>query len=224
MDVHIVIPFASTDDQRIAVRDWITARYRAEHPGWPVTVAGCDGPWSKGAAVNGVAEALDAEVTIVADADSFVAARALRNAVDRVEVLGWAMPHSRVQRMNAAESAEVMAGGSPPRRAGTPALPGGGIVVLHRRARRMLRGVIFDPRFVGWGLEDRTLSLLMGRLLGHYPSTAINQRLFHLWHPPAEAHRRPSKANRLLFRRYRKAADNAALLDIVEEVAHAGRR
>lgn len=217
--VQVIIPFGGDDPERLRILDWIVARYRRLHPDWPVTVTGCDGEWSKGRAVNSVAASLHAEVTIVADADSYVTPEALHAAVDRVGDLGWAMPYGRVQRLMRDETDDVMAGGLPPARHTTPALPGGGIVLLDRRARHTLRNVIFDPRFVGWGYEDRTLSLLMGHLLGQYPTRRIPHQLWHLWHPPAPNHNAPSKPNKLLFRRYRMARlDPDALTAILEEV------
>jgi len=222
-DVQIVVPFGGNDPHRVRVRDWIVARYRRLHPGWPVTITDCDGDWSKGRAVNAVAASLDAEVTIVADADSYVTTEALTAAVDRVGVLGWSMPHGTVRRICQPGTERILDGKDVPDPAPhirpNPAMPGGGIVVLDRRARTALRGVIFDPRFVGWGYEDKTLSLLMGRLLGHYSTKTIRPQLWHLWHPPAPAHNRSSKANRLLWRRYHRAADNDALAAILEEVS-----
>ena len=222
-DVQIVVPFGGDDPQRLRILDWIVARYRRLHPGWPVTVTGCDGDWSKGRAVNSVAASLDAEVTIFADADSYVTPDALHAAVDRVADLGWSMPHGSVRRIAQADTLRILDGEDVPDPAPhartNPALPGGGIVVLDRRARGILRNVIFDPRFVGWGYEDRTLSLLMGHLLGHYPTRQIPAQLWHLWHPPAPNHHAPSKPNRLLYRRYRDARlDRDALTAILEEV------
>lgn len=215
--VEVVIPHGRDDDpERVAVREWVVARYRREHPDWHVTLAPCPtSEWSKGAAANPVIFASTADVILLADADSYVHPRILTGATDGALEHGWAVPHTRVKRITQRDTARILTGEQVPRPVvmrETKAMPGGGIVAATPHAWATVHGV--DPRFMGWGGEDFALGSAM-RLLAGVPWTPPDTTLWHLWHPFT---RRPTKATTDLWRRYRKARRNTAeMAAIVKE-------
>ena len=217
MNVEVVIPHGLEDDTaRIDVRVWIVARYRREHPEWKITLAPCPTPdWSKGLAANPVIAASDADIIVLADADSYVHPRTLTDAAAGALEHGWAVPHTRVKRITQHDSARILSGEIVPRPAvmrESKALPGGGIVAATGHAWRTVNGV--DPRFCGWGGEDFALGAALRMLVGP-PWGSPPTVLWHLWHP---WDRRPARATSALWRRYRNARRSPAdMADIVKE-------
>lgn len=120
----------------------------------------------------------DADLLIVHDAD--VWCDGLPEVVERIGDAPAAIPHSKVIRLSERGTAELMAGERWPHAAeehrGTP---GGGILVIRRDVWEQ---VPLDPRFRGWGQEDRSwaiaLTCLTGKIRRH------SHPLIHLWHPP----------------------------------------
>lgn len=217
--IDVVIGHGLDDDPiRVRARGYVAGLYESQ--GFRVHLAECPtDEWSKGAAVNPIANQTTSDVLILADADSFVAPEHLARAISQAVVRGWAMPHSVVKRLDR-ESSDRVIRGIPGRqrleRSAYPALPGGGILVVTREAWDMVGG--FDPRFRGWGGEDHCIGLALRCLTGN----EINPRricpLIHLWHPEAPNCRRPSDNNRWLDKRYRDARRDPELMrELVEE-------
>ena len=217
--IDVVIGHGHDDDPiRVRARGYVAGLYESQ--GYRVHLAECPtDEWSKGAAVNPVANRTTSEILILADADSFVAPEHLDRAIGQAGIRGWAMPHSVVKRLDR-ESSDRLIRGMPGRqrleRSAYPALPGGGILVVTREAWDMVGG--FDPRFRGWGGEDHCIGLALRCLTGN----EINPRricpLIHLWHPEAPNCRRPSDNNRWLDKRYRDARRDPDLMrELVEE-------
>lgn len=208
---------AADGPERVKAREWVAARYESLH-GLPVAFAPCPTPeWSKGAAANPVVAASDADLIVLADADSYVSDDALTAAIDHADAHGWAMPHSTVRRLSRPSTEVVLAGGTADKleRSPYPALPGGGIVVLTREAWATVNGV--DPRFQGWGGEDAAFGLVLSVLVGPVNPRRLSP-LTHLWHPPAANCRKPSQRNRDLDARYRACRRNPArMADLVRE-------
>lgn len=212
MSVQVIIPAAPADDvTRVAARQWVAARYAGL--GLPVTIAtGPPGDWSKGAAVNPAAATATAQMLVIADADSYVAADHLERAMTVAQRVGWAMPHSIVKRLSRASTTDILADRPcKPRleRGAYPALPGGGIIVCTREAWSTIGG--FDPRFRGWGGEDHAIGLALRTLVAPVPPRTPAP-LWHLWHTPAAHCRRPTQATRDLDARYRAARDKPDLM------------
>lgn len=220
VNVEVVIPCGANDSsERLAVRQFILARYRVLHPDWQVTLATCPTTrWSKGKAANPALLQSDADVVILADADSYVDDRVLTAAATDVAAgrRDWAVPFTLVKRIAKADTERILAGQLVPRpgveRHGK-ALPGGGITVATPAAWRTVNGV--DPRFHGWGGEDACLGKVFGVLVGAPWVPSMPTVLWHLWHP---AKRRPTQHSNDLWRRYQRARrDRAALAAIVKE-------
>ncbi len=217
--IDVVIGHGLNDGPiRVRAREYVAGLYEAQ--GFRVHLAQCPTEeWSKGAAVNPVADQTTSEILILADADSFVAPEHLDRAIGQARVRGWAMPHSTVKRLDR-ESSDRLIRGMPGRqrleRSAYPALPGGGIVIVTRETWDLVGG--FDPRFRGWGGEDHAFGLALRCLTGNEVNPRRICPLVHLWHPEAPNCRRPSDNNRVLDKRYRDARSKPDLMaQLVEE-------
>jgi len=217
--VEVVIPHGRADcEQRRAVRTHVLSSYVRSHPGWSVRLAPCPTRrWSKGAAANPVIAGGRAEVVILADADSIVPALPLTAAVTAATRTGWAVPHTRVQRMSQDDTGRVLAGqrGIPASlECERPALAGGGIVVATRQAWETVNGI--DPRFFGWGGEDQALGMALTHLVGQPWTPPAPVILWHLWHPSGP--RTATDQSKQLWRRYKTARQSPDMMrDLVKE-------
>lgn len=181
--VSVLIPYRPTDIHRQRALDWVLDRYEQAHPDWEVVVAGCDGEWSKGAAVADGLERAGGEVIVVADADVWVVD--LKRAVEQVRgPFSWAIPHLWVYRLTEEATEQVYVGAELDTRMGTvrthKGVRGGGCVVVDRAT---MERIPMDPRFTNWGGEDiawgKALSVLAGE------AWRSPRPLFHLFHPLA---------------------------------------
>lgn len=222
MSVAVLIPYMPNGCAwRTAAHVWILDRYRREHPTWDVIVAGCDPPWSKGRAVTTARAQTDADVLVVADADSFVNSRRLGEAVARARVAPWVIPFETVRRLNSAVTQDLLSWSSehpvavppiPDGRLDRPeylGIRGGGIVVARAD---VYDAVPLDPRFEGWGGEDLSWGRALDTIVGQ--GDRLDGALWHLWHPPELAGKNPSftgDADRLV-RRYRAATGNVRMM------------
>lgn len=190
MNVEVVIPWRGGCPHRHAALGWVCARWVEHFAALTITVAEAPpGPWVKALAVTPAVEASDADVIVVADADVWVDADVVAEAVDRVgrNVSGWAMPHRMVNRLTEQATGRLFAG-----ELGRPDLPdldeapylgtaGGGMVVVRRGD---YLDCPLDPRFAGWGGEDAAWGQALDGWIGD--CWAGGAPLLHLWHPPQE--------------------------------------
>lgn len=207
----VIIPSAAWDDEaRVAARRWVTGWWLARGCD-VVTPQLAERPWRKGAAVNDAIRAATGDVVVVADADSFVAERAVERMIRKVLAGAWVAPFTSVRRLDKAATAEVLALSPatvdrPPVRtlAQKPhaVLPGGGIIAAHRDVWAEVGG--FDPRFADWGGEDYSLGCAMRTVTGQ-ACTTITGDLWHLWHRPQNNVRQESRETSALAFRYRRA-------------------
>lgn len=193
MDVTVVIPFSGTDPDRLAARAWTMRQYTTHHRGWRIATSapGTLEPWSKGAAVRRILDAVDPQgVLVIADADVFCPG--IEVAVGYVQHSrrpAWAMPHNLVCRFNQKATDRILSGA----KAWTQmqdgnldqglykGFEGGGITVLNRET---YENVPLDSRFTGFGQEDEAWGLALRTLVGA-PGQGGNV-LYHLWHPPQQ--------------------------------------
>lgn len=222
--VALLIPVGARDGAaRKANFSWVMARYTAH--GWDPVVARCPTtPWSKAAAVNPAAVDVDADVIVVADADSCVTRGAFADTIRYAAADGYAVPAEQVRRLTPEATRTVLAGN--PSDDLDPRLPvegrhqlleGGGIIAVRRDVWLAIGGG-FDPRFTGWGGEDFALGCALYAATGVYPRRAPGL-LWHLWHPPQTRQRdRLTPANEKLANRYRSAKhDRAAMTALLDE-------
>ena len=221
MGVAVIVPRTPGQPARDAAWSWVRARYLERHPDYELVEAhGPAEPWVKANLVNPAVAATTADIVVVADADCWT--DHLELAVAAVERgYPWAIPHRRVHRLTEAATELVLAGGrldrhlelDEPPYVGCPA---GGIFAARRD---VLLDVPLDPRFVGWGGEDRShgwaLRILYGGPWRH------DGPLWHLWHPPQPRQSRNvgTAANHELRARYESVRrDAAAMRRLLEEV------
>lgn len=163
---------------------------------------------------NQLAAAAEGDVLVFVDADSYVPAVQLHEAIYAVRHgLPWSFPYDKYCSLTQHGTGKFLQWIEPERSdlayvfpsAATPEASVGGCVVISREAFLDVGG--YDERFSGWGEEDRAFALACGTLLG--PETTIPGPLYHLWHPAPESSRfeHPSfMDNRVLCNRYREAS------------------
>jgi len=206
--IEVIVPAAAWDSDRVPLREWVLGWWQSR--GYRTTVAMLDDkPWRKGAAVNPAIAASDADVIVIADADSWAPTRQIDRMIRYASDPGrWVAPFDMVRRLDAASSAEVLA--LDPATVETPpatrldrkphtVLPGGGIIAAHRDTWDLVGG--FDPRFADWGGEDYSLGCAL-RTMTNRAATTIPGTLWHLWHTPQPEETSHTSA---LALRYRKA-------------------
>lgn len=215
----ILVPYADQGcEWRRRAWEYVQAHYATNHPDWPVIVGSCGGPWSKGAALADAFARCDADLLVIADADSFVDPDVLRKAAARAEQFGWCVPHGQVKRLSQEATEAVYAGGSHRRgrlvRRTYHGPSGGGIVVLTREAWETVGGV--DERYEGWGGEDVSFGWALHALVG--AGSRIGAPLYHLWHPHPAPNLRGSPVSEALVAQYRAARrDPEHMRALVEE-------
>lgn len=166
-----------------------------------------DAPWCKGEALRRAAEAAEAPVRIVADADVWPDPACIAEAVRRLHSgrAPWVVPHGKVYRLDADSSRTWEPGG--PRgtyeRLPYQGVPGGGVFVIRPEDHRR---VPMDPRFIGHGGQDIAWAHAADTLLGRH--VRLRGPLIHLHHEvqPTKGDPVQGKANFLLMRRYAGAA------------------
>lgn len=177
MSVAVIVPWLGGCEHRERARDWCLARHR-----YPVTLAEGSEPWCKARAVMPAVRATSAEIVVVADADCWT--DGLAEAVAMVEAgRAWAVPHRDVHRLSRTATEQLLAGGPADGLEQEPYLGvvGGGFVIAPRDA---ILAIPLDPRFVGWGQEDRSWGMALEAVLG--PPWRGTGPLIHLWHPPQQ--------------------------------------
>lgn len=221
MTVDVLIPWRAGCPQREAALAWVVSTYRAGHPDWTIRLGVCPtGPWRKAAAVTDALSRSTAPVVVVADADVWCDSTAA--AVEAVQAgAPWATPHRLVRRLDQNATGRVLAGERindttwPLAQRPYEGIVGGGIVVM---SADLARSVPLDPRFEGWGQEDRSWGVALTRLAG--PAARLDGDLWHLWHPPAERVNRVkgSESSWRLADRYRRARTQQAMRALIDEV------
>ena len=224
MKVQVIIGgHVDDDDYRYASRQWVAGWYAARGL-MPLVCVSDSRPWAKADAYNAAVGLTDADVVVLADGDSFVAAEALQWAIGQAAEVGWAAPFSRVNRLDADATAATL--DADPATTEVPpqislaqevhdCLPGGGIVAM-RTDLAMACGP-FDPRFRGWGGEDFALGNAARTLSGNYAAQRPGP-LWHLWHPPQPRTTELDEATNRLAMRYRIAKfQPEAMRHLIEE-------
>lgn len=209
MTIALLIPVGGDHcPHRQAAASYVIGRYHRLHPTWELHVGHTAEPWSKGAALADALARTDAQMIVLADADSFVDPEPLEQAVSQAWDDGWAMPHWMVHRLTEQATADVYAGAPPRRdrlvRGSYVGVKGGGIVAVRRDVYERVGGV--DPRFEGWGGED--VSFARALIALHGKPARMGADLWHLWHPHPAPDLRGSEASEELVARYRDAANH----------------
>jgi len=201
-----------------AYRDgnWRAAKPNLMALGYELFTGDSVGKWARAAACNAAATAAgDWDIALIADADTLLEPEAVYRAVERVKVTeAAARPHDRRWMLALYASKLVRARGVEALRPKDlrDSAPGGGALVLHRRAWDLVGG--YDERFVGWGYEDTAMNISLAVHAGWELSEGNS---YHLWHPVANTMSATAQANRELLNRHRAA--HAKVIDRRSKVA-----
>lgn len=140
-----------------------------------------DGPWNKSLAVAAALTEAAGDVLVVADADCHV--DTVTDAVEALTDHSWAIPHRWVHRLTEEATHLLTTTGYADLEQTTDkpywGVDGGGIVAIRRD---VYRDIPLDPRFSGWGGEDKAWGIALHHLAG--TPWQGRGRLLHLWHPP----------------------------------------
>jgi predicted glycosyltransferase involved in capsule biosynthesis len=155
-------------------------------------------PFSRGASINAGAEEAAADTFVICDADLLVPERQLLQALNLGFEDGMVMPFNEYRYLDKADTRRVQDGADP----SMSMLPKfvmsnsvGGCCVIDSFAFWAVGG--FDPRFRGWGGEDRAFHSAIDTMVGNV--IRIDGPAYHLWHPVEKT--RP-RLNRELEGRY----------------------
>ena len=222
----VLIPFGSTDPDRLANLATIQAWYAHAFPGVQQVVADDGGGragWTKAYAIQRAIDQTSADVFVVADSDCLCEATVPAALAVLAGTHQWAFPHTQIRRLTEAASAEVRAGAAPhlgmecehPPYAG---VAGGGIVVLTREAWATAP---MDPRFKVTHGEDVAWARALAYLCGKpwYPNREKSP-LYHLYHPPILAVGARYKANQKWAAEYSDATTRTIRDVIARGQAH----
>lgn len=229
--VAVVIPFRSDDPERIEIMAWCVRRWGALTD-YPILVQrdDADGPFNRSRAVNlGVARA-EADVVIVADADTAVRDGQAQALAESLDFVPWAIGYSRWVHLGPAATTEAV-GSSPDVQ--LPGNPQGlsvryqswdsvcGLWAMRTEDYYHIGGN--DERFAGWGWEDTAFAMKADTLLGPaHRLTGVGLHLFHALRPDRKSDH-SARANLDLWERYEKAnGDPDAMTALVRESLAAG--
>jgi hypothetical protein len=182
MRVVTLIPWRGGDRYREKV--WEFVQPKLEDLGFPVYTGDSEGEWARAAAVNNAAKAAgEWDVALVGDADTILERGPVERALTLVNrTRGAARPHDRRWMLSSIATRFVMHNGL--ERLGerhlSDSAPGGGALVIHRRAYEGVGG--YDESYVGWGYEDTAMDI---RLLTEHSWRIIPGNAYHLFHRPA---------------------------------------
>lgn len=180
MSVAAIIPFRDNANREASLH-----RVTAHLEEFCDEVIVCDdggSPFSRGASINAGAEKATAETFIICDADVLVPHRQIQQALALGYDEGMVLPFSEYRYLNKQHTVAVQRGAEPtlgmlPKFTVSNSV--GGCMVIDSFAFWAVGG--FDPRFRGWGSEDRAFHAAVDTLVGSV--LRIDGPMFHLWHP-----------------------------------------
>lgn len=198
MSVSVLVPRAGACPYRQRAWEHVRSLYEGFEvvEGW-----GDANHWVKADAVAEALSRATGDILVIADSDVWT--DHLHEVIEAVQSgkYEWGSPHRHVWRLTEQGTAQFIAGEREDCDTEEihEAWLGGGIVVVTRDAYERAP---FDPRFVGWGGEDKAWSSALWTMAGR--PFLLKRPLWHLWHPPQP---RPSRydmndANEDLLRRY----------------------
>lgn len=211
MNVRLVVPRRGDGGHRDRLWAWCRAKLERDFPDWPIVEGHHDdGPWNRPAAVNRGAEGAW-DVAVVFDADVFLDADRVRQAVDRAHRTGrMVLPYDKRYMIGAAGTRAVLDEGfdGPFGKFETwdryPAFCSS-CNVIPRRLWDEIGGM--DERFAGWGGDDDMLYAACNALAGVDRIPGIIRHLHHDWDPTRDGKSPRYRCTKLLAERYRNTSD-----------------
>lgn len=211
MTVQLCIPYGGDDPFRARALDHVIAYLARTLPEALLHVGGECVPFTRGRALNELAEsAADDDVLVFHDADLIAPQVSLVTAVALIAegvVHTQVLPYTRYVPFTKHGTRQYL-DGTPPEQCedgGVGLASTGGVQVIRARDFRAVQG--FEPRFCGWGWEDTAFRNTVDALLA--PTIRLSGTLYHLFHPSAVDPGSPDyQAGYELAVRYDEAAAN----------------
>lgn len=187
MNVAVLIPRRADGGRRDRIWGWLRDRWEAEHPDYKVVEGHHEtGQFNRSAAINRAREQVDADVLVIADADTFVSPEALEEAIATAVGTGqMTLAFDRYCYLSKLMSDLVMGGYRGDWHPGVEFTMQGTcscMVVVTADLFDRCRG--FDEGFVGWGGEDIGFSHA-AQTFGGGLQRVQDSAVWHLWHPTA---------------------------------------
>lgn len=186
LSVDVIVPYLPDGGLRDKNFHYLMSLWQEYHPTLNIHAGTPPGQeWNKAKAIEDALSKSSAKTLIVADADVWCTPQQLISAVSVVDARGgWAMPHQRVYRLDAATSAQwtpEYKGKIRCERAPYVGVPGGGMFVIRRVDYERAP---MDPRFRGHSGQDIAYAHAADTLVA--PHRRLWGKLWHLHHPPQE--------------------------------------
>lgn len=180
MSVAAIIPFRDVGNRRESLN-----RVVAHLEQMCDEVIVCDDggeQFSRGASINEGIESTNADTLVICDADLIVPERQLQQALALGYTDGMVLPFGEYRYLNKTHTTLVQRGAEPtlamlPKFTVTNSV--GGCCVIDTFA--FYAAGRFDPRFRGWGGEDKAFHAAVDTLVGNV--LRIDGPAYHLWHP-----------------------------------------
>lgn len=205
MSLDVLIPWGGDVDDpwRSSAFAWLRQRYRVLLPHSTVLIGtSAQEPFNRSEARNNAFKASDADVLLVADADTVFQPDAIRGALRLIEDgAPWVIPYreqagyyslSQTATKRIVERApedfvpEPIDEDDWEHKHASPSDPlpsWAGMLVLPRTAWDAVGG--YDEAFIGWGFEDNAFRAALDRRVGPHRRVQ-NSYVLHLWHPRSE--------------------------------------
>jgi predicted glycosyltransferase involved in capsule biosynthesis len=198
--ISLLIPFSSTDPNRISNLKWLLKYWKHHLPDAEIIIGHSKSSvFCKGEALNNAVRKSKGKVLAILDADAYLSASIIEKAANKILEYShnhlWLVPYRKLYRLNK-EITEVILSSNPL----DPFFPeitpfdiqpnsensinygrryGAMLMVFPREAYDLIGG--FDERFKGWGGEDVCLLKALDTLYGKHKT--IKGNIYHLWHP-----------------------------------------
>lgn len=205
MSLDVLIPWGGDIDDPWRTRAfwWVRNRYRTLLPEATIIVGtSAQTPFNRSEARNNAFRASDADILLVADADTVVQPDAIRGAVRLIgNGAPWVIPYREqagyysLSRNATTRILDLDPGSDIPEpsdpddwehKHASPADPlpsWAGLLVLPRKAWEAVGG--YDEAFLGWGYEDVAFRAALDRRVGPHRRVQ-NSYALHLWHARTE--------------------------------------
>jgi hypothetical protein len=208
----VCIPWRPDNALRTAAFHWNLVRWQFLLPGVPVVVSDSGpGEFNRARARNNAVGIVDADVVVMADADTTLLSHRQMEAALQLMYDGarWVLPYCDYYNTTAADTSLLLARPAdavlerPQEYEHLVTDAVSGVLLIPGHAFDQVR---YDERFVGWGYEDNAFQVALDAMIG--PHVRMPGAVLHLWHPIPDdgAFNSPNiAANRALFMRYRQA-------------------
>jgi hypothetical protein len=223
--VSLLVPFREdASGTRTAPFEWLRAYYRAHLPAAEIVVGECAGdPYSKSIAVNDAARRSAGDIFAILDADTWLSPRVIERCAAAIRTSGaglWFLPHRASYELcredTACDPAQYDSFGVPTRYERRVDRGPGQALIISADGFSTVGG--FDPRFRGWGGEDRAFVRAADTLYAEHRRT--RDWILSLWHERPGGHSKSdrhwhdgmpygdNRASHKLVKRYKRAIGN----------------